>query len=61
MKFRELLEGIDYRMVSCEAGLDAEVVGVTDDSRECGLGYAYVCVCGKKNDGHKFADRKSVV
>ena len=54
MKLRELLEGIDYKLVSGEAGLDRESVGVTDDSRECGLNYAYVCVCGKKNDGHKF-------
>lgn len=48
MKLREL--------INCDIKFaEIEITGVTSDSREVKEGYAFVCIKGPVNDGHKFA------
>ena len=38
---------------------DTEITGVTSDSREVKEGYAFVCISGVTDDGHKYVDTAS--
>lgn len=56
MKLRELLDAVGYLMVSGRRDmLENEVSGITDNSEECADGAVFVCVEGRRNDGHAFA------
>lgn len=71
MKLSEILkicsenevEKFEYSIVSENA--DAEVTGITSDSRNMQDGYAFVCIKGVVSDGHKYieqiADKASVI
>lgn len=39
----------------CGSLSDVEIAGITSDSREIKQGFAFVCIKGVANDGHKFA------
>lgn len=39
----------------CGSLSDIEIAGITSDSREIKKGFAFVCIKGVANDGHKFA------
>ena len=60
MKLSEILkicsenevEKFEYSIISKNA--DAEVTGITSDSRNMQDGYAFVCIKGAVSDGHKY-------
>lgn len=52
MKLRELLRGLEP--LYCDADPDMEISGVEHDSRRVAPGYAFVCLSGFKQDGHRF-------
>jgi UDP-N-acetylmuramoyl-L-alanyl-D-glutamate--2,6-diaminopimelate ligase len=52
MKLKELLQGVEP--LFCDADPDLEVCGVEHDSRRVAPGYAFVCLTGFKQDGHRF-------
>ncbi len=49
MKLAKLLK-VDNKLLS-----ELEITGVTCDSRKVLPGFAYVCICGSNQDGHKYA------
>jgi UDP-N-acetylmuramoyl-L-alanyl-D-glutamate--2,6-diaminopimelate ligase len=52
MRFRDLLKGIPNKGLT--GNLDAEVKGISYDSRRARAGDIFVCVPGTKEDGHKY-------
>jgi UDP-N-acetylmuramoyl-L-alanyl-D-glutamate--2,6-diaminopimelate ligase len=57
MKLAQLLEGINHENTIPDLNmlLDADVSGITSDSRKAGAGVVFVCLKGEKVDGHDFA------
>lgn len=56
MKLQELLDGIEIKNGYT---LNPEIANVTDDSRKVRNSSAFVCIKGKRNDGHDYA-RKAI-
>jgi UDP-N-acetylmuramoyl-L-alanyl-D-glutamate--2,6-diaminopimelate ligase len=52
VKLRDLLEGIDF---SSSADLDRDITAVVSDSRKISDGCVFVCIEGKRFDGHSAA------
>ncbi len=52
MKLNALLQGIE--VLECSADLNAEISGVSYDSRQCGVGQLFVAISGFAVDGHRF-------
>lgn len=52
MKLRELIQ--DLEVLECTAGLDAEITGVSYDSRQTMPGDLFVAIKGFEADGHRF-------
>lgn len=52
MKLRELIQ--DLEVLECTAGLDAEITGVSCDSRQTQPGDLFVAIKGFEADGHRF-------
>lgn len=56
MKLRNLLEHLEYTVEPAgEAALEAEVEDLAYDSRKAGPGRVFVCLPGKRADGHDYA------
>ena len=56
MKLKELLASVEYKVINgTEDVLCAEITDVTDISGECSTGSVFVCVEGRRTDGHSFA------
>ena len=55
MKLREVLDNIDYELVSGD--LNKEITSVEYDSRKVMIGSLFVCVQGFTVDGHSFANK----
>lgn len=53
MKLSVLLEQVDV----IGGYTDVEITGVTEDSRACREGYAFVCTVGAKADGHDYVNQ----
>ncbi|MGI6562525.1 MAG: UDP-N-acetylmuramoyl-L-alanyl-D-glutamate--2,6-diaminopimelate ligase [Clostridia bacterium] len=53
MLLRELLEGLEYEVISGTD--DAEVTGICDDSRFAAKGNVFICIEGTVTDGHLYA------
>ena len=45
----------NFSLCYCYYLSDVEIAGITSDSREIKQGFAFVCIKGVANDGHKFA------
>ena len=54
MKLKELLGGCTLRSFP-ESAAEAEVTGISSDSRSVKEGDIYVCLRGSRYDGHDFA------
>ncbi|MFV0392911.1 MAG: UDP-N-acetylmuramoyl-tripeptide--D-alanyl-D-alanine ligase [Coprobacillaceae bacterium] len=54
MKVYEIVKATNG--VLCSGSLEAEIVGVTQDSRNASDGYLYVPIIGENHDGHDFID-----
>ncbi len=52
MRLRELFQGLEP--LYCDADPDMEISGIEHDSRRVAPGYAFVCLTGFKQDGHRF-------
>ncbi|HID55572.1 TPA: UDP-N-acetylmuramoyl-L-alanyl-D-glutamate--2,6-diaminopimelate ligase [Candidatus Poribacteria bacterium] len=52
MRLKELFRGLE--VLYCDADPDMEISGVEHDSRRVAQGYAFVCLTGFKQDGHRF-------
>lgn len=50
MLFSKIFEGIESKYNN------VEITGITSDSRAVKKGYAFVCISGPVNDGHKYAE-----
>src|SRR5580765_875511 len=55
MRLRDLLSGC--RVLRSSGDLDAEILGITYDSRAASSGFLFVAVRGLKADGNKFASQ----
>ena len=53
MRLQELLQGIDFALVS--GSTDTEITDVVYDSRNVVKGCVFVCLVGANADGHEFA------
>ena len=54
MKLKELLKGIDYKIV--QGNVESEIKNVNYDSRKVEKGDMFVCIKGFQADGHKYAE-----
>ncbi|MFR2925993.1 MAG: Mur ligase domain-containing protein, partial [Eubacterium sp.] len=63
MKLSEILkicsenEVADFKYSVVCGNTDADVTGITSDSRKMQDGYAFVCIKGAVSDGHKYIDQ----
>lgn len=53
MRLKELMQGADFKLLN--GSLEAEIRGLSYDSRKVEEGYLFVCIPGLVTDGHKFA------
>lgn len=55
MKLDRLLQAIS--MLAAGGGLEKEITGVTNDSRQCSPGMLFVAIRGLKEDGHTYIEK----
>ncbi|PKM77700.1 MAG: UDP-N-acetylmuramoyl-L-alanyl-D-glutamate--2,6-diaminopimelate ligase [Firmicutes bacterium HGW-Firmicutes-15] len=55
MQLKEVMQGIDYRLLSGQ--LNQDISGISYDSRKVKEGDLFICIAGLKVDGHDFVEQ----